>query len=162
MGKGAGQQNREGRGEGAESAWAPCSALWTLSESDKVISFWHHMAISERKGEALELGRWTSRSLKHLLQALQSCRNTLALGVHTRMPTNTQSCFHVFKQPSHMLTHPHSYAITCVPINIHVSTIWVQIPGKQTLSWQPACRGLVGRALRSNPCKGAGSSRGRS
>lgn len=55
-----------------------------------------------------------------------------------------------------MLTHPHSYAITCVPTNTHVSTIWVQIPGKQTVSWQPACRGLAGRALRSNPSKGAG------
>lgn len=120
-----------------------------------------HRPISEKKGGAWEPGRWTSRSPN------TSCRLCRAAGTHlpqacTPICTHTQCSSHVFKQPSHMLTHPHSYAIACVPTHTHVSTISVQIPRKQTLSWQPACKGLVGRALRSNPCKESGLSRGRS
>lgn len=68
-----------------------------------------HRPISERKGGAREPGRWTSRSPTHLLQALQSCRNTPAIGVHTRMRTHTIQLARV----QTALTYAHTPAFIC-------------------------------------------------
>ena len=101
-GKGTGQQKRAGYGEGAQSAWATLQGSTTLTEADKVISFWCHTGQLVRGKGKLR----TSPSPKHLLQLQGHTHHRCA-----HLYAQTQSCSCVFKhQPSYACSHSYSHS----------------------------------------------------